>query len=76
MGEGQKKKDVPLCPKCKNSVMDRVARDGLLESRVYSKAGLYPWECPLCRNRTLVKNRGLRIRKNGKEASTGQTATS
>ena len=67
MEEVEKKKETPLCPKCKNSAMARVPREGLLENRVYAKAGLFPWECPLCRNRALVKNRGQRIRRKRKE---------
>ncbi len=58
--------EAPLCPKCVDSPMRRLPREGLLENRVYAKAGLYPWECPLCRNRVLLRNRGVRIRKKSK----------
>ena len=67
MGEGTGNQDAPVCPKCKKSVMERVAREGLLEKIVYAKAGLYPWECRLCRSRTLMRNRGERTRKKRKE---------
>jgi hypothetical protein len=60
--------ETPSCPNCKNSVMRRIAREGLLENRVYAKAGLYPWECPLCRDRVLLKNRGAKIRKKSQES--------
>jgi hypothetical protein len=51
------------CPNCATIELTRVQRRGFLQERVYSKLGLYPWECPLCREVFLVKSRGRGYRK-------------
>ncbi len=51
------------CPSCSNVEMTRVHRRGFLQERVYSKLGLYPWECPFCREVFLLKSRGHNYRR-------------
>jgi DNA-directed RNA polymerase subunit RPC12/RpoP len=42
------------CDYCGNALR-RLARQGFLQKKVFSKFGFYPWECPLCREPMLVK---------------------
>ena len=42
------------CEYCGNALR-RLARQGFLQKKIYSKFGYYPWECPLCREPMLVK---------------------
>jgi hypothetical protein len=49
-----------LCPKCHRSGMRRIERKGVLQKKVFSFFGYFPWECPLCRVVKLFKNRGGR----------------
>jgi len=51
------------CPNCTNVEMIRVPRRGFLQEHVYSRLGLYPWECPFCREVFLQKNRGRSYRR-------------
>jgi DNA-directed RNA polymerase subunit RPC12/RpoP len=51
------------CPNCANVEMTRIQRRGFLQERVYSRLGLYPWECPFCREVFLVKSRGRSYRR-------------
>jgi hypothetical protein len=36
-----------------------MARFGILQERVFPKFGFYPWECPQCRKKLLIKSRGV-----------------
>ena len=38
--------------------MRRSRRDGLLERKVYSKMGLFPWRCTDCKARVMHRNSG------------------
>lgn len=49
-----------LCPKCRLDTMQRDHRNGFLERVVFPWFHLYPWECPHCRTRKLLKSRGIR----------------
>jgi len=47
------------CPKCSEKhVLRRMPRIGLLEQKVLSWLGYYPWECSACRKRVMMKVRG------------------
>ena len=43
--------------------MRRVARVGFLQRRVLPLFGLYPWECPICREVKILHKRGKRVRR-------------
>ena len=47
------------CPCCGQLALVRMARLGLLQERVFPKFGYYPWECPQCRKKLLIKSRGV-----------------
>jgi DNA-directed RNA polymerase subunit RPC12/RpoP len=54
------------CDYCGNQLR-RLAREGFLQKKVYSKFGYYPWECPLCREPIMVKQQHrLKKRSEGK----------
>lgn len=42
------------CDYCGNALR-RLARQGFLQTKIYSRFGYYPWECPLCREPMMVK---------------------
>jgi hypothetical protein len=42
------------CDYCGNALR-RLARQGFLQTKVYSRFGYYPWECPLCREPVMVR---------------------
>ena len=48
------------CPKCARGEFRRTARKGFLEKHIYPRFGYFPWKCPVCKYRTLHKNRGQR----------------
>jgi hypothetical protein len=48
------------CPECHRGELRRTGRKGFLEQNLYGRFGYYPWRCPVCRHRMLVKNRGQR----------------
>jgi DNA-directed RNA polymerase subunit RPC12/RpoP len=47
-------KNDPKCKRCGN-VLRRLKREGFLETSFFTFFGYFPWECPLCRSRVLVK---------------------
>jgi len=49
------------CPECSRGEFRRTTRKGFLEKSIYSLFGYYPWKCPVCRFRTLLKSRGERL---------------
>lgn len=49
------------CPKCGLHRLQRLARRGFLQRRIYAFFGYYPWECPKCRETVMLK---LRYRHN------------
>jgi hypothetical protein len=50
---------VPIC-KC-SAEMRRMKREGFWEEKVFSRFGFFPWECPVCRVRRRIRDRGKRI---------------
>jgi len=48
------------CEKCARGELRRTARKGFLEQHIYARFGYYPWKCPVCKCRKLLKNRGQR----------------
>jgi hypothetical protein len=40
-------------------------RVGFLQTRIYSLFGFYPWKCPECKTRYLLRVRGARRNKTG-----------
>lgn len=51
------------CPSCGNRHLQRLARRGFLEKKVYPIFGYYPWECPACRVTRYFKKRGQRMQR-------------
>jgi len=49
------------CPECSRGEFRRTSRKGFLEKNLYALFGYYPWKCPVCRFRTLLKSRGERL---------------
>ena len=49
------------CPECSRGEFRRTSRKGFFEKSIYSLFGYYPWKCPVCRFRTLLKSRGERL---------------
>jgi len=43
-----------ICKYCGNALR-RLARQGFFQTKVYSRFGYFPWECPLCREPMMVK---------------------
>ena len=50
------------CAHCHRTGLRRIERVGFLQTRIYPRFGLYPWECPFCRKITLLKVRGRKKR--------------
>jgi DNA-directed RNA polymerase subunit RPC12/RpoP len=48
------------CPECHEISMHRVSRSGFLETKILSRFGYYPWECPNCEIKRLLRARGTR----------------
>ena len=63
MSESDELNQKVRCDYCGNQLR-RLAREGFLQKKVYSKFGYYPWECPLCREPILVKQQH-RLKKRG-----------
>ena len=47
-----------ICPDCQSVDVRRLDREGFLERLVLPRLGLFPWECPACRNRIYLARRG------------------
>jgi hypothetical protein len=57
------------CVTCGNE-MRRLMRESFLQRKVYPFFGYYPWECPLCREPILYKQRSLhKVRSKPRDAS-------
>ena len=54
------RKDFMECPQCLRGEFRRTARKGFFERHIYVRFGYFPWKCPTCRFRTLLKSRGER----------------
>jgi len=47
-----------VCPKCsEKDILRRMPRVGILEEKVLTLMGYYPWECSGCRKRFMLKTR-------------------
>ena len=64
------------CPECHQMSMHRVSRSGFLETRIFPKFGYYPWECPRCEIKKLLKARGIRKRRRKKKSDEHSTQRS
>jgi len=51
------------CPECHQVSMHRVRRSGFLENWILPKFGYYPWECPNCEIKKILKARGRRMHR-------------
>ncbi len=50
------------CSKCRSASMRRLGRSGMLERKLLSYFGFYPWECTMCRAKTYFRDEGVRRR--------------
>jgi hypothetical protein len=58
------------CTKCSyNGKLSRIRRVGFLEKHLYSLFGYFPWICSGCKQRLLLKSRGVRRRSHRDEDS-------
>jgi hypothetical protein len=51
------------CQKCKRGELNRVSRAGLMQRLILPLLGLFPWECGVCKDRSLCRTRGDYSRK-------------
>ena len=59
------------CEYCGNALR-RLARQGFMQTEIYSRFGYYPWECPLCREPMLVRQQHrLKKRSEGESDAMG-----
>jgi DNA-directed RNA polymerase subunit RPC12/RpoP len=54
-----------FCIRC-GTEMRRLVRESFLQRKVYPLFGYYPWECPLCREPVLFKQRGVRKKRSAR----------
>lgn len=51
------------CTQCGSKGLMRLRRTGFLETKLLPLFGFYPWKCPECRSKLLLRHRGKRHRK-------------
>jgi len=51
------------CSQCGCKGLIRLRRTGFLELRFFPIFGYYPWKCPKCRAKCLLRHRGKRKKK-------------
>jgi len=56
------------CTKCGNALR-RITRKGFLQLKIYPVFGFYPWECPACRVRIMLKKQHERRTHRSRESS-------
>lgn len=54
----KKQEKMRYCKTCGSGDIFRVPRHGFLQKKLYSLLGLYPWECPHCRQISMLADRG------------------
>ena len=47
-----------LCSYCKRDGIRRTGRRGFAENFLYPLLGYFPWWCPKCKTRSLLRHRG------------------
>lgn len=57
------------CEKC-GAPLRRLPRKGFLQHKLYPFFGLYPWECPNCREVIMKKQQYMRKRRSNRETTT------
>ena len=65
------------CTKCDRGELVRSHRKGFFEKRVFAALSYFPWKCPVCKHRLLLKRRsngpkGLHAREFGEDAGVTQ----
>jgi len=53
------------CRHCNCKQIHRMKRVGFLQTRIYSLFGFYPWRCPECKTRYLLRARGVKGKSAG-----------
>jgi hypothetical protein len=48
------------CRYCPCNKIQRMRREGFLQNKVYPLFGFYPWRCPECKTRYLLRSRGAK----------------
>jgi len=59
----------PHCPRCDGIELRRQGRIGFWQRVVLPKVGVFPWECGLCRNVYMLRQRSTEYRQHSTEAS-------
>jgi hypothetical protein len=59
---------MPQCPQCEVIELRRQGRTGFLQKVVWSYFGYYPWECGLCRQIYMLKQRATSYRQHATPA--------
>ena len=54
-----------VCSRCKNTAFRRLGRYGPVERYLLAWAGLYPWECVMCRRKTYLRDEGRKPSERG-----------
>lgn len=54
------KRSARICKTCHSADIHRITRRGFFQRKVYALFGLYPWECPHCRQISMLRDRGFR----------------
>jgi hypothetical protein len=65
---------MPQCPQCEVIELRRQGRTGFLQKVIWSYFGYYPWECGLCRQVYMLKQRTIEYRHPGQtQRSSGES---
>lgn len=62
------------CPRCGAHALKRKPRAGILQRKIFSLFGYYPWKCSRCGGGFLLKKRGTKRRRNRPESRDEVTA--
>ena len=62
------------CPRCGGHSLKRKPRTGILQRRIFSLFGYYPWKCSRCGGSFLLRMRGSKRRRNNPQSRNEVTA--
>ena len=51
------------CSHCGHKHLVRLRRTGFLEVKLLPLLGFYPWKCPECRSKLVLRHRGKKVGK-------------
>jgi hypothetical protein len=59
LGEHAIVRDKLQCPTCGSRRLRRLGREGILQTKVYSLLGYYPWRCGICKTSFYLRRRNI-----------------